>query len=207
MGWKLCNEKPDVFLLMIGRFLYPLVFFLFYLPPKCICHNEEVANWCNIYTLFFFFSPLELCNFLVSIGVRLIFFSLCRRRQDLANIWPLSSAYPPSNTPPSTRALYPISKVRNVVVLCEWMMCDECSLQSVLKTKKIIVEKMVNPDKSKMLFVVYLKQALLQSSKATRARSYHQVCSWIYPVKHPVRKWTNQNDQMKYYWKKKSENQ
>ena len=151
----------------------------------------------------FFFSPLELCNFLVSIGVRLIFFSLCRRRQDLANIWPLSSAYPPSNTPPSTRALYPISKVRNVVVLCEWMMCDECSLQSVLKTKKIIVEKMVNPDKSKMLFVVYLKQALLQSSKAKRARSYHQVCSWIYPVKHPVRNWTNQNDQMKYYWKKK----
>ena len=184
-----------------------LWFSFFFIYPQNAFATTKKLQIDAIYTLSFFFSPLELCNFLVSIGVRLIFFSLCRRRQDLANIWPLSSAYPPSNTPPSTRALYPISKVRNVVVLCEWMMCDEWSLQSVLKTKKIIVEKMVNPDKSKMLFVVYLKQALLQSSKATRARSYHQVCSWIYPVKHPVRKWTNQNDQMKYYWKKKSENQ
>ena len=176
-----------------------LWFSFFFIYPQNAFATTKKLQIDAIYTLSFSFSDnIELCNFLVSIGVRLIFFIHCAGAGRILPIYdPLKS--PPPDTPPSTRALYPISQVRNVVVLCEWVCVMNVAFKASWRPKRLLLN---DPDKSKMLFIVYLKQALLQSSKATRARSYHQVCSWIYPVKHPVRKWTNQNDQMKYYWKK-----
>ena len=75
MGWKLCNEKPDVFLLMIGRFFGLCFSFLFFFYPQNAFATTKKLQIDAIYTLSFSFSDnIELCNFLVSIGVRLIFF-------------------------------------------------------------------------------------------------------------------------------------
>jgi len=85
MGWKLCNEKPDVFLLMIGRFLYPLVFFLFFYPQNAFATTKKLQIDA-IYTLSFSFS-VRVVQFLSFDWCEIdFFFSLCRRRQDLANI-------------------------------------------------------------------------------------------------------------------------